>query len=347
MPHRPPVSSADRARCRAARGSRPAGGGWAAEAGVRRRSILTWHIHGSYLYYLAQAPHDFYVPTRPGRPEGYGGRSGQFHWPDNVVEVPAERVRDLRLDLVVYQSPKNWLVDRYEILGPEQRRGPAIYLEHNTPKPHATDTRHFVDDPDALLVHVTHFNRLMWDGGRTPARVIEHGVAIPDDVGYTGELGRGIVVVNGLRRRNRIAGYDVFEAMRSRVPLDLAGMGSAQLGGIGDLPLGELHRREASYRFFFNPIRYTSLPLALVEAMAVGLPVVALATTEVPAAVPNGEAGIVTNDLAALEDGMRALLDDPSLARRLGSRAREIARERYGIARFVRDWEGAFACVLR
>ena len=31
--------------------------------------VLTWHVHGSYLYYLAHAPHDFYVPVKEGRPE--------------------------------------------------------------------------------------------------------------------------------------------------------------------------------------------------------------------------------------------------------------------------------------
>jgi len=45
---------------------------------MRRLLILTWHIHGSYLYYLTQAGHEFYLPVKPGRPEGYGGRLGGF-----------------------------------------------------------------------------------------------------------------------------------------------------------------------------------------------------------------------------------------------------------------------------
>jgi NAD(P)-dependent dehydrogenase (short-subunit alcohol dehydrogenase family) len=34
---------------------------------MRRLRILTWHIHGSYLYYLVQGPHDFLVPVKPVR----------------------------------------------------------------------------------------------------------------------------------------------------------------------------------------------------------------------------------------------------------------------------------------
>lgn len=313
---------------------------------MRRLKILTWHVHGSYLYYLAHAPHDFYLPVRPGRPEGYGGRSGHFPWPANVHDVPADQVRDLPIDLVLFQSARNYIVDQFDILSPAQRARPQVYLEHNTPRHHPTDTRHPCADPRVLLVHCTHFNALLWDNGRTPVMVVRHGVIVPAGLRWTGEKASGITVVNGMQRRGRLAGYDLFVAMRNRIPLELAGMGSEALGGLGDLPHRELHRAETAYRFFFNPIRYTSLPLALVEAMALGLPIVALATTEIPSVVPHQEAGIVSNDLAELEDGMRRLLTDRALARRLGSRAREIARETFGIERFVRDWDAVFRRAL-
>jgi glycosyltransferase involved in cell wall biosynthesis len=130
------------------------------------------------------------------------------------------------------------------------------------------------------------------------------------------------------------------------VPLDLAGMGSERLGGLGDLPHRELHRIEAGYRFFFNPIRYTSLPLAVLEAMAIGLPIVALATTELPRAVRHRVDGFVSNDLDELVDGMKQLIWDPGLAQQMSANARDAARELYGIERFRRDWNAAFARVL-
>jgi len=40
-------------------------------------------------------------------------------------------------------------------------------------------------------------------------------------------------------------------------------------------------------RFFFNPIRYTSLGLAVCEAMMVGMPIIGLATTEMATTVQN------------------------------------------------------------
>ena len=304
-----------------------------------RLRVLTWHVHGSYLWYLSHAPHDFYVPVKPGRPEGYGGRAGTLPWPDSLHEIAAEDVRNARFDCVLYQSQRNWLIDRGEILSDEQRRLPQIFLEHDPPREHPTDTQHIVDDPNVLLVHVTHFNALMWDNGHTPVRVIEHGVRVPGGIAYTGELTRGAVVVNGLRTRGRRLGADIFERVRAEVPIDIAGMGSEELGGEGDLSRERLAAFEARRRFFFNPIRYTSMGLAVCEAMMLGMPVIGLATTEMPAVIENGVSGYIDTDIGRLIDVMRDLLSDPVQARALGEGARRTAHERFAIERFARDWD--------
>ncbi|QDV36266.1 Glycosyl transferases group 1 [Tautonia plasticadhaerens] len=307
--------------------------------------VLTWHVHGNYLLYLSRADVEFYLPVRPGGRDGYGGRGPTFPFPDRVRDVPAEAVRELEFDCVLYQSRRNFEVDRHEILSDRQMRLPRIYLEHDPPRAHPTDTRHWSDDPNGLLVHVTPFNDLMWDDGRTPSRVIEHGVFVPDGVRYTGEIDRGIVVVNHLLRRGRLLGADVFSRARAHIPLDLVGMDAESLGGLGEVRPPDLAAFEARYRFFFNPIRWTSLGLAIIEAMMIGLPIVGLATTELASVVENGVSGHVDTDLDRLIVQMRRLLDDPDEARRLGEGARRTARERFGIDRFARDWERAFADV--
>jgi glycosyltransferase involved in cell wall biosynthesis len=307
--------------------------------------ILTWHVHGSYLYYLTQARHEFYLPIKAGRPEGYGGRLGGFPWSSNVHDVPAEEVQNLQLDCILFQSRKNYLEDQYEILAGVQRQLPRIYLEHDPPRQQPTDTRHIVDDPEVLLIHVTHFNQLMWDSNRTPTRVIEHGVMVPSGVRYTGEIARGLVIVNGLKSRGRRLGADVFERVSRSVPLELVGMGSQQLGGLGEVRHEHLPAFASRYRFFFNPIRYTSLGLAVCEAMMVGLPVIGLATTEMVTVVENGVSGYVDTDVGKLVEAMRQLLNDPDRARSLGEGALCKARSRFNIERFTRDWEEAFALV--
>jgi hypothetical protein len=312
---------------------------------TRPLRVLTWHVHGNYLLYLSRARVEFYLPVAQGRP-GFGGRGDTFPFPDRVRDVPAEAVSDLEFDCILFQSRRNYLVDQYEILSEAQRSLPRIYLEHDPPQEHPTDTRHPVDDADTLLVHVTPFNDLMWDSGRTPTRVIEHGVFVPDEARYTGELSRGLAVVNNLRKRGRRLGADVFGRVRNEVPLDLVGMDAESLGGLGEVHPLELAKFEARYRFFFNPIRYTSLGLAVIEAMMVGMPVVGLATTEMATVIEDGVSGFISTDVGKLISSMRDLLADPVGARRMGERACQVATERFSIERFAREWEDAFTTVV-
>lgn len=327
---------------------------------MRRLNVLTWHTHGSYLYYLSHAPHEFHVLARPGRPPGYGGRCGPFPFGPNVHDLPAAAARERRFDCILFQEDHHWERDQYELLTPVQRALPRIYLEHDpprfdaaagrpgaapTPGPWPTDVRHPVDDPNVLLVHVTPYNALMWDSGRTPTRVVEHGVAVPPGVGYRGGLERGLVVTNHLARRGRRMGADLFERLRAEVPLDLVGMEAQALGGLGEIDHPQLPAFAAGYRFLFSPVRYSSLSLATIEAMMIGMPVVALATAEMATVVEHGVSGFAVTDTGSLAAAMRTLLHDPGLARRMGAAARDSARARFAIERFSADWDAALRSV--
>ena len=312
---------------------------------MRRLKILTWHTHGSYLLYLTQAPHDFYVLSRPGHPPGYAGRSGHLPWGPNVHDLPAADARRARFDLILFQDDPQYLDEQFELLTPAQRRLPKIYLEHDPPREHPVDSRHPVTGREVMVVHVTHFNRLMWDNGATPTRVIEHGVIDPGYL-WTGELERGLVVVNHIARRGRRLGFDIYEELKKKVEMDLVGMAAEEAGGLGEVLHRDLPAFAARYRFLFNPIRYTSLGLAVIEAMTAGLPVVALPTTEMATVVKDGLNGFADTRPDRLLEKMQVLLKDRELAEALGLEARRTALQRFGIARFVEDWNAAFAEVL-
>jgi len=312
---------------------------------MRRLKVLTWHTHGSYLYYLSQAPHEFFVLSKPGRPPGYGGRCGHIPWGDNVHDLPVADVRGQEFDCILFQDDHQWEKDQYEFLTPAQRALPRIYLEHDPPRAHPTDTPHLVDDPNVLLVHVTPFNELMWDNGRTPTRVIEHGVLVPDGVRYRGELARGLVISNHLGRRGRRMGPDLFLHARAELPFDLVGMAAEELGGIGEIEHTRLPAFAAHYRFLFSPIRYSSLGLSVIEAMMIGMPVVALATAEMATVIEDGANGYSDTRFERLGECMRELLRSPSLARDIGQAGRRRAQERFSIERFSADWDAALRYV--
>jgi glycosyltransferase involved in cell wall biosynthesis len=72
------------------------------------------------------------------------------------------------------------------------------------------------------------------------------------------------------------------------------------------------------------------------------MPVVVLDATEASRAVPP-DAGALSSDVVELVQAARMLLRDPEEAARRGRNARRAALGRYGIERFLRDWDAAFA----
>jgi hypothetical protein len=302
--------------------------------------ILLWHVHGAWTTSFVHGDHDYVVPVLPDRgPDGVG-IARTYTWPaDRVSELAPEALRDEDFDVVVLQRPHELEHLAEEWLG--RRPGadlPAVYVEHNAPQGRIADMRHpAADREDVLLVHVTHFNALFWDAGSTPTRVVEHGVVDPGHR-YSGELPRGAVVINEARRRARVTGTDLLDRFAQAAPLDVFGMDAASIGGIEDLPQEELHSEMARRRVYLHPIRWTSLGLSLLEAMHLGMPVVALGTTEVHEAVPP-EAGVVSTKVDVLAEAIRRLVDDPDEAAERGRSARAVALERYGLERFLADWD--------
>ena len=86
----------------------------------RRLRVLTWHVHGNYLWYLTQVPHEFFLVTDPQRSTHHTGRSGTLPWGDNVHEAPVEQLRDMAFDVVLYQSRAEY-EQAPALLSPAQR----------------------------------------------------------------------------------------------------------------------------------------------------------------------------------------------------------------------------------
>lgn len=300
-------------------------------------NVLLWHVHGSWTTAFVHGPHRYLLPVDGARGPDGRGRAQTWEWPASAVEVTRAEAAEADVDVVIMQRPHELEGLAEQWLGGRRpgRDLPAIYLEHNAPQGRIAEMVHPVADrPDLTLVHVTHFNDLFWDAGGTPTRVIEHGIVDPG-LRYSGELPRAAVVINEARRRQRVTGTDLLA--RFRTPIDLFGMDAASLGGIEDVPQARLHDELARRRVYLHPIRWTSLGLSLIEAMQLGMPVVALATTEAPEAVPP-EAGVISTRVDVLADAVRGFVAEPERAREAGRAARAAALDRYGLDRFLTDW---------
>jgi glycosyltransferase involved in cell wall biosynthesis len=58
-------------------------------------------------------------------------------------------------------------------------------------------------------------------------------------------------------------------------------------------------------------------------------------------------AGVLSTRVEALKDALRRLVGDPDEARAMGRAAREAALARYGLSRFLADWDRLLAEVAR
>lgn len=306
--------------------------------------VLHWHVHGSWSTAFVQGPHTYLVPVTANRDANGLGRARTFDWPPSTVELTPAALATAPVDVVVLQRPHELELTEHWLRRRPGRELPAVYVEHNTPRSNVPNTPHpMADRSDIPVVHVTAFNELFWDCGRAPTLVIEHGIPDPG-YRYTGELPRAGVVINEPVRRGRVTGTDLLSRFAAQVPLDVFGMAVAQLprheriATFEDWPQARMHAALARRRVYLHPTRWTSLGLSLLEAMYLGLPVVALASTDAIEAVPP-QAGAVSTRVEVLTEALRAFVADPDLARHTGRAARAAACRRYSLERFLTDWD--------
>ena len=116
------------------------------------------------------------------------------------------------------------------------------------------------------------------------------------------------------------------------------------LGGIvallGPLNQPQLHQAYSEAMVVALPSRQEVAPMAVIEAMAAGIPVVACDVGGMPHLVQDGETGYIVppGEPSALAETLRCLLADPASAERMGGRAREIARVRFDAAAIAQHY---------
>jgi glycosyltransferase involved in cell wall biosynthesis len=122
---------------------------------------------------------------------------------------------------------------------------------------------------------------------------------------------------------------------RAMIEAELARLGLTEtvrlLGDRSDVP-----DLLADADVFVCSSRSEGMPVSILEAMAVGLPVVASAVGGVPEIVEDGRTGLLVAPaaVAALADALARLIDDRALREHMGRAGHEAALERYDLPRF-------------
>ncbi len=319
-------------------------------AASRIRSVLAWHVHGSWMESFVSGHHRYLLPLSPDRgPDGRGGRCGR-DWP-RTEEVPFDRLRDADVDVVVLQRPEELeMAHRWLDRRPRRRCACRLRRAQRAAAGRGDQRPPAADQSDIPIIHVTAFNRLMWDNGCAPTTIIEHGIADPGPR-YTGEIPAAATMINEPVRRSRVVGTDLLGELGATIPpIDVwGGIGTNELNdaphrrnrvtGLGDMPTARLWSEVAHRRVYLHTARWTSLGLSLVEAMFLGMPIVAVASTMAPLVVPEEAGGVVSADVAVLGRALNEYLVEETAAEIAGKAARSFALAHFGLGRFLSQWD--------
>ena len=116
---------------------------------------------------------------------------------------------------------------------------------------------------------------------------------------------------------------------------------------IGPVPSDDVSRELREADIFCLPSYREGLPMAILEAMAAGLPVVATAVGGIPDVVRDDESGLLlaAGDAEGLAVALSELARDPELRHRLGERGRIVVEELAGVPAVAARWRELYESV--
>ena len=260
-------------------------------------------------------------------------------------------------------------------------RSPVVYTEHNVVSSYRQPTRSankatYGRNRRVIAVSDAVADSLQGYPGPRPL-VIPNGVSVsvsPEDANAArAELGIPastslIVHVGNIRphkgHSNLIAATAKLDGMRDDFAVVTIGgekydgdldriRKEAEAAGVGHV-FHALGRREDALSFVAaadlvaNPSDHEGLPLAILEAMTLGRPVVATAVGGVPSVIDDGSNGLLVEprDPAGLASALARLIDDPTERSEIGRKAAEDARAKHGLGAMIRAVEDVYQGVV-
>jgi len=308
----------------------------------KKLNILCFPTHEGYQTALANTGHNFYMMGGPNL------KSWDYHTrplpPNHYIYPISNGLRfDIEIDLILTQERFNQLpmgLDIQKTCG-----APLVHLEHTEPPPGINEKQlaKIQVHKGQKHVYITDYNRNSW--ADPTAVVIPHGIDEQTFQGYNGTQTHGVSVVNLFPQRDRFCGWNIYQEVAKLIPLKLYGYNPGLSESINNPKV--LSSRLAESRFYLNTSILSPVPLSLLEAACVGLPIVSTAYQEVPKIFTHGSNAFLSNDPQELVKYCKILLENPDLAKTMGDEARKLVLNRFSMSQFVSNWNSVFESVLK
>lgn len=302
----------------------------------KKLKILSFLTHEVQNSHLALTGHDFYFLPSPHKND-WNIRTRAL--PPNcyiIGGIPA----DLRFDLILSQErnaqfPKSKELSKF--LGI-----PLLTLTHTMPLStpgNNKQLRYLQNCKGNINVYITSCSRKAFDDEEN-GLVIEN--AVDTSIFHSSHPTKkgGVTVCNQLMGRSQFYDVELFNKIREEMPLDLIGDNGSMGPSISDP--AQLAKTVGSYAFYANLSIYSPLSMSLAEAMCLGLGIVSTKQQATGDYLVHGESALLTNDHNEYLEFCKLLMKDRELAYKLGQNAKRIGHAKFGLDRFVNQWNDLF-----
>jgi len=309
-------------------------------------NILTFPTHVRYETGLCKTGHNFYAYHDLARSiKSWDTKNGPV--PHNYTLLNNDRKEsqipeDVGFDLVLAQNKLVHLPLAHAMA--RVMHLPILYLEHFLPFP-GWDTlaREQVNKLKAdINVYITEYSIKEWEVEVDKnVKIVHHGIDDQlfnaDNIEKTNDI---LTVATDFAARPWAIGTEIFLAVQQQMQNQIRLVGNNPPYSKGAENIEELVKHYAESKIFFNPTIVSPIPTSMLEAMASECAIVTTNTCMIPEVIINGYNGFTfdVKDIGGMVTKLKELQANPEMTTELGKNARKTIQEKFGMDRFVREW---------
>lgn len=316
-----------------------------------RLNILTYPTHERYASHLAQTNCDYFL---------YQGE-GIKTWESKYAKLPKNhtllnpqhgenQLPDYITPHIVFSQNK---LAHYSISAKlaNKYRCPLVNLEHCLPwhsiQPKQLEQLYGMQGD--INVFISDYSRRAWGYTEKNSVVVEHGIDAnifkPQEVEKEWDI---LVVANDFVNRNDLLGWQEFCYITGypNSPYKIKIVGSNP--GISE-PASSVQELVSFYnksKVFLCTAKHSPIPYSLIEAMSCGCACVCYEQAMVSETISHATNGMLSNDVHDLKNYCQELLMEEDMRLELGHNARNLAKTRFSLDRFISQWEQIFRSVI-
>jgi len=307
--------------------------------------VLSHVAHGTYQTNLSKIPGVKFFHMVNGRNLKNVWEDKHSQRPDNVFEVDEDYAKDHLKEYDVLLLHAHQFLEKYK-----DWKIRKVFVEHTAPwySHHPSIYAKIRKETVNFTVFITESNMRAW-GMRQNDRngMIRHAINVNEYPNYSDVSDDSIVTLtNAFIQRDVATGFSLWSKVVWKFPNAVVyGFDNSNLGPQRDkgfLSFDRAVKKLSTAGVFFNPATASPIPMSLMEAMAVGVPVVTTAFYEAGLIMQNGKHGIVSNNVRELQEGIKFMLKNRDVAKEMGQNAKRLVEETFPMETFITKWKKVF-----